>query len=109
MLGPVREPKKETPQVWPWEQQDARAGHLGSRIGGAWLLTAATVAVLASGYAWLGSLVDGVPGALVGGASGLVLSGLLLLLVESAVSGSRKAHRRGPGAAQVRRHIRRRR
>lgn len=109
MPGPVRVPRKRTPQVWPWQQQPARAGHLGSRSGGAWLLIAATVTVLASGCAWLGSLVGGMPGALVGCAPGLVLSGLLLLLVESAVSGPHKSHLRGPGAAEARRRLRRRR
>ncbi|GHD77189.1 hypothetical protein GCM10010317_094740 [Streptomyces mirabilis] len=62
--------------------------------------------MLAVGYAWLGFVVEGVPGALVGCAAGLVLSGLLHLLVDSAVSGSRPARRTGRGAAEVRGRLR---
>jgi hypothetical protein len=53
------------------------------------------VAVLASGYGWLGSVVDGVLGAAVGCAAGLVSSAFLYLLVDSAVSGRSRLRRRG--------------
>ncbi|MFG3024322.1 hypothetical protein ACGFZQ_38360 [Streptomyces sp. NPDC048254] len=42
----------------------------------------ATAAVLAGGYGWLGSVVDGTPGALAGSALGLVTGALLYLLVD---------------------------
>ncbi|WP_371650743.1 hypothetical protein [Streptomyces mirabilis] len=66
----------------------------------------ATLTVLAAGYAWLGFVVEGVPGALVGCAAGLVLSGLLHLLLDWAVSGPRPARRTVRGAAEVRARIR---
>ncbi|MFD3373832.1 MULTISPECIES: hypothetical protein [unclassified Streptomyces] len=69
---------------------------------------AATLMVLAGGYAWLGSVVAGLPGALLGCAAGLLLSGLLHLLVESAVSGPRPSHRGGRGVVSVRPRFRRR-
>ncbi|MFE4964338.1 hypothetical protein [Streptomyces sp. NPDC056660] len=54
----------------------------------------ATAAVLAGGYGWLGSVVDGTPGALAGSALGLVTGALLYLLMDSAVSGGPIRHRR---------------
>ncbi|MFF1300367.1 MULTISPECIES: hypothetical protein [unclassified Streptomyces] len=71
-------------------------------------MSAATLAVLAGGYAWLGSVVGGLPGALLGCVAGLVLSGLLFLLVKSAVSGPRPPHRGGRSAVEARAHLRRR-
>ncbi|GGV83598.1 hypothetical protein GCM10010512_29220 [Streptomyces thermoviolaceus subsp. thermoviolaceus] len=73
------------------------------RFGGASPLTAATLAVLAGGYGWLGFVVGGAPGALAGAAAGLALSGLLYLLVERAVSGPRPVHRPGRAGAWARR------
>lgn len=108
MLGHARQSKAGTPRSWPWEQEAVRAEHRWPRIDGAWPLSAATLGVLAGGYAWLGSVVGGLPGALLGCVAGLVLSGLLFLLVESAVSGPRPPHRRGRGAVQARSHFRRR-
>ncbi|MGW7244437.1 hypothetical protein [Streptomyces sp. NPDC054804] len=43
----------------------------------------ATVAVLAGGYGWPGSVVDGMLGALAGSAVGLVSGAVLYLLVDS--------------------------
>ncbi|WP_328935033.1 MULTISPECIES: hypothetical protein [unclassified Streptomyces] len=71
--------------VWPWDQESGR-GRTGSG-GSAWLLPAATLAVLAGGYGWLGEVIAGMVGAVVGFLFGLVVSGLLYLLVERAVSG----------------------
>ncbi|WP_405818619.1 hypothetical protein OG241_26795 [Streptomyces sp. NBC_01390] len=51
--------------------------------------------VLASGYAWLGSLAGGMPGALLGALAGLSTSALLHVLVDRAVSGP-GGHRTGP-------------
>lgn len=90
MPGDARGPRSGTHPVWPWEPEASRTTGTVSariRIGGAWPLTAATLAVLAGGYGWLGSVVGGAPGALVGAAAGLTLSGLLYLLVGRAVSG----------------------
>ncbi|MEU9543383.1 hypothetical protein [Streptomyces mirabilis] len=106
MRGLAREPRKGAPRGWPWEQEAARPEHRWPRIGGAWPLGVATLTVLGAGYAWLGFVVAGVPGALVGCAAGLVLSGLLHLLVDSAVSGPRAAHRGGRGTAGVRGRLR---
>ncbi|GDY79741.1 hypothetical protein SAV31267_092260 [Streptomyces avermitilis] len=106
VLGLVREPRDDTPRGWPWGQEAARAEPRRKRIGGAWPLGFATLAVLAAGYAWLGFVVEGVPGALVGCAAGLILSGLLCLLVDSAVSAPRPAHRRVHGAAEDRGRLR---
>lgn len=103
MRGVARERREGAPRGWPWEQESTRSEHRWTRIGGAHPLGVATLAVLAGGYAWLGFVVKGVPGALVGCAAGLVLSGLLHLSVNSAVSGPRPAHRRGRGAAEARR------
>ncbi|WP_158697332.1 hypothetical protein [Streptomyces hokutonensis] len=71
--------------VWPWDQQPSR-GRTASD-GSAWLLPATTVAVLAGGYGWLGEVIAGIVGAVIGCLFGLVVSGLLYLLVERAVSG----------------------
>ncbi|MEU3843789.1 hypothetical protein AB0E88_27600 [Streptomyces sp. NPDC028635] len=74
--------------AWPWDPEPRTIRRGWARInGGAWPLLAVTVAVLAAGYGWLGSVVDGVFGAAVGCAAGLVLCVLLYLLAESAVSG----------------------
>ncbi|WP_215450357.1 hypothetical protein [Streptomyces sp. ATCC 21386] len=66
-------------------------------------MTAATLAVPAGGYAWLGSAFGGTSGALVGCVAGLVLSALLRLLVETAMSGPRRVRHRGSGLARPRR------
>ncbi|MFD3307291.1 hypothetical protein [Streptomyces sp. NPDC058694] len=108
MLGHARESKAGIPRSWPWEQDAVRAEHRRPRIDGAWPLGAATLMVLAGGYAWLGSVVVGLPGALLGCAAGLLLSGLLHLLVESAVSGPRPSHHRVRGAVEARPRFRRR-
>ncbi|MGJ5752393.1 hypothetical protein FB563_0487 [Streptomyces puniciscabiei] len=73
---------------WPRDPEPRTIRHGWARInGGAWPLLAATVAVVVAGYGWLGSVVDGAFGAVVGCAAGLILCALLYLLVESAVSG----------------------
>ncbi|MGP2438338.1 hypothetical protein [Streptomyces sp. JW3] len=76
-------------QVWPWEESQGRraAGHRGKRSGPVWLLSAGTVALSAGGYAWLGAVTAGPPGAVVGCLVGLTLSGLLHVLVHRMVSG----------------------
>lgn len=101
MVRPVPEPRDGTLHGGPWEQEAARAEPLRLRIGRVWPLGIATSVLPAAGYAWLGSVVNGLPGALVGCAAGLTLSGLLFLVVESAVSGPRPAHRSGRGAVGV--------
>lgn len=106
MRGLAREPREGSPRGWPWEHEAARPEHRWTRIGGAWPLGVATLTVLAAGYAWLGFVVEGVPGALVGCAAGLVLSGLLHLLLDRAVSGPRPARRTVRGAAEVRARLR---
>ncbi|MEU3344935.1 hypothetical protein ABZ723_08015 [Streptomyces sp. NPDC006700] len=63
---------------------------MGGHLRGVWSLSALTTVMLAGGYAWLGSLVGGVPGALAGAAAGLVTSGGLYLAVNRAVSGPRR-------------------
>lgn len=70
---------------WPWDRQPD--GGRSASVGSAWLLPAATVAVLAGGYGWLGEMIGGTAGAVVGCLVGLVISGLLYLLVERAVCG----------------------
>lgn len=78
--------RRNGPHVtWPWDEQPGR-GRTGSG-GPAWLLPAATMAVLAGGYGWLGEVIAGTVGAVVGCLAGLVVSGLLYLFVERAVSG----------------------
>ncbi len=69
---------------------------MGERLNRVWPLPVLTTAVLAGGYAWLGSVVGNVPGALIGAAAGLVTSGALYLAVDRAVSGP-QGHRAGPG------------
>lgn len=79
---------------WPWEPEPRDVRRWRTRIrGGAWPLLVATVAVLAGGYGWLGSVAGGTLGALVGCAAGLVAGALLYLLVDSAVSGNPIRHR----------------
>jgi hypothetical protein len=100
MARAVRESGDGPPHGWPWEQEAARAGHHRKWIGGAWPLGVATSVLLAAGYAWLGFVMDGPAGALVGCATGLVLSGLLFLVVESVISPG--GVRRGAGDRRVR-------
>ncbi|MDX3746435.1 hypothetical protein [Streptomyces sp. AK08-02] len=74
--------------VWPWDERPARQAGYGRReCGLAWLLPVATVAVLAGGYGWLGEVVAGTIGAVIGCLAGLVACGLLYLMVNRAVSG----------------------
>ena len=109
MTGGTRDPRSGTHPEWPWEPDVSRITRSLSariRIGGAWPLTAATLAVLAvlvGGYGWLGSVVGGAPGALAGAAAGLTLSGLLYLLVGRAMSGPRPVNRPGRAGAWPRR------
>ncbi len=94
-----------TQMVWPWESEPEKAARVWTRARprGSWPLTAATLAVLAGGYAWLGSAFGGPSGALIGCAAGLALSALLRLLVETATSGPPRVRHRGPGLPLSRR------
>ncbi|MFJ8469713.1 hypothetical protein [Streptomyces swartbergensis] len=69
-----------THTVWPWEAEPTKAAPICARVrpGGSWPLTAATLAVLAGGYAWLGAAFGGTSGALIGCAAGLALSALCI-------------------------------
>lgn len=73
--------------VWPWDEPPGRrtARHRGG-TGSAWPVPAATVAVLAGGYGWLGSVIAGTAGAAIGCLLGLLVNGLLHLLVGRAMS-----------------------
>ncbi|WP_405818631.1 hypothetical protein OG241_26830 [Streptomyces sp. NBC_01390] len=74
--------------VWPWDAQPSRSAGYGRRQRGlTWMLPAATVAVFAGGYGWLGEVVAGTGGAVIGCLVGLAACGLLYLLVDRAVSG----------------------
>jgi molybdopterin biosynthesis enzyme len=84
----ARTRRKGEHTVWPWDEQPSRPAGYGRRgRGPAWLLPAATVAVLTGGYGWLGEVVAGAVGAAIGCLVGLAVSGLLYLLVDRAVSG----------------------
>ncbi|MEU0781266.1 hypothetical protein ABZ341_06725 [Streptomyces sp. NPDC006173] len=74
--------------VWPWDEPPGRrtVGHR-SGSGSGWPVPAATVAVLAGGYGWLGSVIAGTAGAAIGCLLGLLVNGLLHLLVGRATSG----------------------
>ncbi|MEV5788575.1 MULTISPECIES: hypothetical protein [unclassified Streptomyces] len=79
----------ETP-VWPWDEQPGRrTTRYRSGTGIAWPVPAATVAVLAGGYGWLGAVIADTTGAVIGGLLGLLVNGLLLLLVGRVTSGPR--------------------
>ncbi|MET7386293.1 hypothetical protein ACFYPT_13070 [Streptomyces sp. NPDC005529] len=73
--------------VWPWDEPPGRrtARH---RVGTGFArpVPAATVAVLAGGYGWLGSVIAGTAGAAIGCLLGLLVNGLLHLLVGRAMS-----------------------
>ncbi len=105
MAGSGHDRGDGTHMLWPWEPEPAKAAPIWTRArtGGSWPLTAATLAVPAGGYAWLGSAFGGTSGALVGCVAGLVLSALLRLLVETAMSGPRRVRHRGSGLARPRR------
>lgn len=76
--------------VWPWDEQPARTAWFRRRGDGrAWLLPAATVAVLAGGYSWLGNVAAGMPGSVIGCLAGLAVTALLYLFADWAVSGRR--------------------
>ncbi|MEU3278868.1 hypothetical protein [Streptomyces antibioticus] len=89
--------------AWPWERPVARGRvTVSERLRRLWSLSVLTTALLAGGYAWLGSLIGEEPGAVAGAVIGLVMSGGLHMTVNRAVSGPRgrrpaAAHRR-PGA-----------
>lgn len=79
----------ETP-VWPWDEQPGRrTTRYRSGTGIAWPVPAATVAVLAGGYGWLGAVIADTAGAVIGGLLGQLVDGLLLLLVGRVTSGPR--------------------
>lgn len=88
-----------TEGTWPWERPVIRPRRwmaVGQRLSRVWFLPLLTTVVLVGGYAWLGSVIGGAPGALVGAAAGLLISGGLHMTMNRAVSGPR-GHRPVPG------------
>ncbi|MEU8790938.1 hypothetical protein [Streptomyces sp. NPDC048643] len=82
------ERETETP-VWPWDEPPGRRTARHRRgTGFGWPVPAATVALLAGGYGWLGAVIAGTAGTAIGCLLGLVVNGLLQLLVGRAISGS---------------------
>ncbi|WP_193241933.1 hypothetical protein [Streptomyces phaeolivaceus] len=91
--------------AWPWEQPVAGAHRLRAareclsrlrrlrRLSEVWSLFVATTVLLAGGYALLGSVAGGAPGAVIGAVAGVSVSALLYLAVDRAISGTRR-HRR---------------